>query len=166
MEISKPASIPEYIAWLKKEQGGFVARRAETYYSSVVGKMRSDFLVSDFWQGLTDEIKTHEQAYLVQTGYNLLATPFAPDSVCIKPYSSFFLKSFRQNVLENKNWPNEPSGGWIVPPLWYEQIHDILRTLLVAKYLDGVKFLVDKFAEYCATLNVGAVRALKKCLDS
>jgi hypothetical protein len=62
----------------------------------------------------------------------------------IKPWNSFFLKTYRKNVIENKLWPAAPQEGWILPNTWFSKINDIVRTMVVVKYLDGVEFLVNK----------------------
>ena len=44
----------------------------------------------------------------------------------------------------NKNWPNPPENGWMVPDDWLSQTNDIIRGALVVRYLDGVEFMVKE----------------------
>jgi hypothetical protein len=84
----------------------------------------------------------------LETGYPLFtqAEPILEIKLEKKPFNSFLRKTYRKNILNNDKWPNEPTGGWITPDNWYSRINDIVRTVVVVKYLDGVKFLVDKIA--------------------
>jgi hypothetical protein len=59
------------------------------------------------------------------------------------------LKTFRKNILDNKNWPDEPGNGWIVPDNWYTKVNDIIRTLIIVKYLDGVDFVQERIGSLC-----------------
>jgi ppGpp synthetase/RelA/SpoT-type nucleotidyltranferase len=61
-----------------------------------------------------------------------------------KPYQSFLNKTFRKNIVDNKNYPVEPEGGWWLPNTCFDRMTDIIRTTIVVKYLDGVPFLLDK----------------------
>lgn len=147
MANQKPKDITEYIKWLK-EKHGVEINRAQVHYSSVTAKVEQDFEKSDFWIQMTESIRKYDQEYLSQTGYHLITDGFKPE-LHIKPFESYVLKTFRKNVLENKSWPNEPANGWIFPNSGYSQINDIVRTLFVVKYLDGVKFLIDKIEHLC-----------------
>jgi len=148
MNNKMPENIDDYKKWLKKEHGIESLDRTRTYYESVTSKTKKDFEKSDFWVQLTENLKEYDDEYLVKTGYPLLRPKSKPE-LYIKPFDSFLLKTFRKNFLENKNRPNEPEGGWILPSNWYSRINDIIRTLFVVKYLDGVEFMRDKIQFLC-----------------
>ncbi len=143
MAADKPQDIEQYKKWLSTDHHVVVAERTTTYYDSVANKMLKDFSSSPFWTALIGELESISQEYYIATSYHLLSTD-APPELKVKPFDSFLLKTFRKNVLENSNWPDEPTEGWILPASWYTQINDIIRTLIVVKYLDGVHFLVDR----------------------
>jgi len=144
----KPKYPNEYKEWLKKEHKVEISDRTRTYYESVTSKIKTDFGKSDFWTQLTENLREFDSEYRLKTGYPLLAPGFKP-GLYIKPFDSFLLKTFKKNILENKNWSNEPEGGWILPRNWYSKINDIIRTLFVVKYLDGVEFMIDKIKSIC-----------------
>lgn len=122
----------------------------KTYYESVVNTIKLSFDKSDFWKQLTENIREYNDEYFKQTKYNLIVwSDEKKHEVLVKPFDSFFLKTYRKNILENKNYPGEPQGGWILPHNWYSGINDIIRTLFVVKYIDGVKFLIDKLKSQC-----------------
>jgi hypothetical protein len=81
--------------------------------------------------------------------------------ILIKPFSSFVEKTYRKNILLNKNWPNEPDEGWILPSNWFSRINDIVRTLIQVKYLDGVDFLINKITSRCENQNISCIHFLE-----
>lgn len=144
----KPKDIDEYKEWLKKEHKIEILDRTETDYESVTSKIKTDFEKSDFWIQLTEDLKEFDSDYESTTGYALLTPRFEPE-LYIKPFDSLLLKTFRKDILENKKWPDEPEGGWHFPDNWYSKINDIIRTLFVVKYLDGVGFMRDQIKFIC-----------------
>ena len=107
--------------------------------------IQTGFEESPFWQQVITLLPEFADSYERSTEYPLFAEdvrPFSP-----KGFESFFLKTFRRNCLSNKNWPDAPDEGWIIPDRWFEQIKDIVRTLFVVKYLDGVEYLARKVQE-------------------
>lgn len=144
----RPRDIDEYKEWLRKDLAVEILDRTKTYYESVTSRVKTDFQKSIFWKELTEHLKEYDGEYLVKTGYHLLADGSVPD-LDIKTFDSFLIKTFRKNILENKNWPNEPKDGWIIPNNWYCRINDIIRTLFVVKYIDGVEFMVSKVKYIC-----------------
>jgi hypothetical protein len=148
MDNEKPQNIDEYREWLSKKHRIDISGRDKTYYSSVTNKIKVDFEKSNFWVKLMENLREYDSEYQLRTGYPLLIPGPKPD-LYIKPFDSFLLKTFRKNVLENERWPGEPKDGWILPNNWFCMINDIVRTLFVVKYLDGVEFLIDKIKTCC-----------------
>ena len=77
--------------------------------------------------------------------------PHSPNNQIIKLLSEWL--SFRKNILDNKDFPEPPTEGWILPENWYSRINDILRTLIVVKYLDGVEFIIEKIKSLCEQIE-------------
>lgn len=151
-ESKKPDNIEEYKHWMKNKFNIEISEREKAYYESVTNKIKSDFEKSAFWIHLTENLKKYGEEYLVSTGYNLFTGEMtAPDYIpelIIKPYESFLLKTFRHNVIDNNKWPDQPPEGWILPENWLNKINDLVRTLFVVKYLDGVQFIADKIKNH------------------
>jgi len=152
MSDKKPPTLIEYKTWLANEHMCEV-ERTRPYYESVTSKVQRDLENSELWQRLTRELKEFDDQYLVQTGFPLQMADQACE-ILIKPFESFILKTYKKNILQNKRWPKEPEGGWILPDNWFSRINDIIRTLIVVKYLDGVQFLVDKLERFCVEKNI------------
>lgn len=150
--IQKPETMDQYIHWLRRSHGAEISRRTEAHYNAVTSTVKLAFEQSLFWTQLIGKLRDYNDEYLTNTGYGLLV-PTAPEIV-VKPYSSFLQKTFRKNVLQNERWPEAPEGGWVTPENWYALIHDIIRTLLVVKYLDGVTFLLEKVRALCEQCGV------------
>ena len=147
MNSEKPENVIDYKKWLKKTHE-IDLHRAQAHYDSVTAKIKQDFEKSAFWVQIIESLGRYDQEYLVKTGYPLLMPKFEP-KLLIKPFESLLLKTFRKNIIENEVFPKEPSGGWILPKNWYSRINDILRTLLVVKYFDGVEFMIGKIESLC-----------------
>lgn len=148
MGDEKPKDVDEYKKWLQDKHKVVISTKDEVYYKAVTERIKSDFEGSDFWLRLTDNFHEYNDEYLLNnTGYDLLRD-YKP-TLLTKPFTSFFLKTYRKNVLLNKNWPKEPQGGWILPSNWHSKINDIVRTLIEVKYLDGVEFMIQKIKAFC-----------------
>lgn len=146
MGVERPKNIAGYKKWLKKYHCVEISERTETYYNTVTARVAELFRASDFWQVLSSELDKINQQYYLATNYYLLVGG-SPPEVQTKPFDSFLLKTFRQNVLRNSNWPEPPSTGWLLPENWFSRINDTIRTYFVVKYLDGVNFLAEQCAE-------------------
>lgn len=157
---TKPKTISEYVKWLKDEHDIEVKDQDETYYISVTSKVKQDFETSDFWVQLIGDLREYDQEYLLKTGYLLFISNFEP-KLRIKPFESFLLKTFRKNILLNKFWPNEPEGGWILPGNWFSRINDIVRTLFVVRYFDGVEFIINRINSLCRQHNMESKTSLE-----
>lgn len=144
--MEKPRNIDEYKKWLKDELSITINSKTENHYNSIANKVKNDFLKSKTWNEIISKLNDFNNEYLAKTNYQLLINDFKPDLVT-KPFSSFFEKTFRKNIVYNKRFPREPYDGWITPDNWIVNTNDILRTYFVVKYLDGVEFLMGKIED-------------------
>ena len=146
METDKPKNIDEYKIWLKNSHHIEVSAHTRNYYDTVASKANNDFRATQFWQTLKSDLEQINQQYYLSTNYYLFVESVLPE-LHTKPFDSFLLKTFRQNVLSNNNWPKPPDSGWLLPENWFSQINDVVRTCFVVKYLDGVDFLASQLTE-------------------
>lgn len=147
--MERPTDLEQYEKWLKEELGYRIDAKVKRRYETVRLLVRSEFEQIDFWKCLKTELAECEATYRMDTGYFLLMTKPEALDLGIKEFDSFFLKTGRRNAFENKNWPSEPDGGWVTPENWFSKINDIVRTMVVVKYLDGVKILVERLQKLC-----------------
>jgi len=145
----KPENIAKYTRWLKERHNISLDKRVENYYKKVTTYIKNDLKNSDLWRTLIENLKEYNDEYrIINKGYILLLE--APESIelMIKPFDSLVDKSFRKNILNNKNFENPPTKGWILPDNWLSRINDNIRTTIVVKYLDGVEFIIEKLKYY------------------
>jgi hypothetical protein len=158
-DAEKPSNLDEYKAWLRTEHGIDNLEQLPTHYGNASDQMRRAFAGLPFWTGLKQgRLRDFEEEYqLVHRGYPLLLQPDLPD-LQTKSYESLIGKTFRINVLRNRNWPGEPmlrgKKAWILPRHWFNTINDLVRTCFVVKYFDGVKFLASQLAEECEQVGL------------
>lgn len=153
MDIPKPLGIKEYIRWLKEYRRVEITYRVQNRYEAAAARMKRDFETSRFWKQLVENLQEYNDQYNIETGYQLLHDPEKPPQLDIKKWDPFLDKTYRKNIVQNVNWPGPPEDGWILPDNWYSRIDDILRTIIVVKYLDGARFLVNKMRSLCEQSN-------------
>jgi hypothetical protein len=151
MSIEKPP-FEKYIKWLEETKATILPRNYETYFNTVTTKMKTDFVNSSFWVTIIKNLREYNDDYFRNTNYQLIRNN--EPIILTKSYQSFLLKTYRKNILENKNWPVEPQDGWYLPENWLSRINDTTRTLIEVKYLDGVQFLITKIDELCKEQKV------------
>ncbi len=149
MENGKPESMQEYRKWLRENQQVSIDTRTENHYNFVANKIRQDFQTSEIWQKFTAQLQDLNQIYVNETGYNLLMAPEEEPELLTKPFQSFLEKTYRLNIISNPNWPDSPEGGWYIPQQSFSRVNDIVRCLVLVKFLDGVKYLVQAVREFC-----------------
>ena len=157
----KPKDIEGYKKWLKEEHDEEITFGTKKHYEDVAFKVKTDLETSDFWKNFTDNLSEFDSSYDAKSkGYQLLLFD-PPPKLLIKGFESFLLKTFRKNILENRGWPKKPilswepekQYGWVLPSNWFSKINDIVRTLIVVKYFDGVEYIANKIHEFCKENN-------------
>jgi hypothetical protein len=153
MKNEKPVDICEYKEWLEKFHACKIDQKLETHYNSAVTKIHQDVSSSPLWHHLADGFKSFNQDYFLRDSFYLFQSNELP-VIDKKTFDSFLLKTFRKNIIDNKDWPNPPQKEWILPNNWLTKINDIVRTLFVVKYLDGVEYLIEKIKAICESNNL------------
>jgi hypothetical protein len=148
----KPQNLKEYLCWLNEELGIEIADKHKRLYESATNFIKRDFELSSFWKKLLENLPNYREDYKLQSGYDLLISDDLP-IVHIKPFGSLLEKTYRKNVIKNKQWPKSPNDKWISPNDWDSRISDIIRTSITVKYLDGVEFLASKIKTLCENLE-------------
>lgn len=144
----------QYKKWLEDNHGVRVDARLATYYNTVASSIRAAFVVP--WTELNRDFPRFSEQYLVAKSFFLFAAPLGIDiEIQTKSFDSFINKTYRKNVIENENWPEPPPKGWLLPDNWYSRVGDIARTRIVAKYLDGVSYLIECITTFCVAHGLG-----------
>jgi hypothetical protein len=147
--ILKPA-LDGYDAWLAKTfpDEDTIDATYRRYYETVALTAEAAIRDSAWYSGTAATLRDWDAEYQLDTGYPLLANPPGCPALHRKSWQSFRLKTFRKNVLNNSDWPDAPRGGWILPSNWFTEIHDVVRTTVIVKYLDGVEFLSGRMRDH------------------
>lgn len=152
--VDNPTDIESFVAWLTKNYN-YDHRRYTNYYRIAVDALEQSLVKSAFWINFNVFLANVNAKYQEIHGNTLLESVKVPE-INKKTLKSVIEKAYRKNVLNNDNFPGEPSkGGWILPANWFTSLHDILRTTIVVKYLDGVKFIVQQMNQYAISQNCG-----------
>jgi len=153
-EKEKP-SFKEYNEWMKIRHGIKDLKELKSYYNAVAEDVKLVFEKSEFWKLLRDSLEDYSEDYLKETEFELFKSD---ESLLpkfeIKPFSSFISKTFRKNIVENDRYPEKPEEGWILPESFFGKVNDIVRTMITVKYLDGVKFIIEKLEILCKDENI------------
>lgn len=136
----------EYHAWLASVHGLTNLDVLKNHYMAVTARVEAGFRNAEFWVNLGNDLSNINDLYKIDKKERLL-NPVAP-TITVKPWDSFLSKTFRKNILTNKNYPSPPDGGWVLPPDWTSKINDLVRTMFVVRYLDGVDFLSERLSQH------------------
>ena len=139
--IDRPRFGPPYELWLAREHSVRNLRAHRNHYDIVSQELAKSFQESAFWTAVLARLPNIDAQYLIDHKYPLIAT--LNPIILLKSWESFFRKSYRVNIVDNLDFPNAPSKGWCLPINWHTRIHDIVRTTIVVRYLDGVPLVLD-----------------------
>lgn len=147
----KPGNEDEFKKWFSSKFG-FDEPGYRRYYEQSVNNLKESFCKTVFWKGLDSQIKEWNTAFFMEKRVPLVSKVQAPP-VVVKSLNSLLNKAYRKNILRNNNFPDEPDGGWITHLNWFDTIHDIIRTTVEVKYLDGVKYIEEKMSYLAKEVN-------------
>lgn len=130
---SRPAR-EEYEAWAKRTLNEQEPNIAQLAYDTSTTALRSYVSELDAW---TESLEHIQKLMSSRHGQQ-------PSTMHVKPFGSVFDKLYRENILWNKNWPEERTGGWLRLEDMYDKSGDLVRTTLVCNYLDEAIALADQ----------------------
>ena len=80
-----------------------------------------------------------------------------------KSFASVVDKTYRLNYNWNRNFPREPSTGWVRSTNWFSSLDDLVRTRLVCRYLG---FATEMFTVlYAIARTAGWIAHWKEMID-
>ena len=165
----RPQSIREFQDWYMLEFDERLEeqdRGLKNWYDYNCDEGTDVLKESLFWKGLQRARPRFERLYKARHGPSTLwASELQPTKIGFKPLVSAIDKSYRRNVVENKEpwptppklkWPNGEENGlqdykdvrlWVGPRNWLTEFSDIYRVRFIANYIDGVLFLTERIKE-------------------
>jgi len=145
----KIPSLEEFPFWIQDNTGIVIDSTHISHYNAAAAQMKEQLEKSSFWELVCKKIIEFNDEYYGEYGTELLKDKKAP-SIDVKPGDSFIEKIYRENVVDNQDFPGEPRAGWVVPANWFERIDDILRTTIVVRYLDGIEYIATRLENLCS----------------
>ncbi|HEX9431014.1 MAG TPA: hypothetical protein VF944_11620 [Candidatus Bathyarchaeia archaeon] len=156
-----PRTLPEYLNWLRRERQVAGVDLQSPGYLKVAERIRASFQSSLYWQQLLERTNELDSQFRVRTGDALLSAASRHRELLTKPFDSFMEKTFRRNVIQNLNFPDEPTNGWLDAGNWYERVTDMVRTSIIVRYLDAVPILTRAIEAYSADAGVECASTLE-----
>lgn len=153
--ISQPETTEQYIEWASTTLGvDFAASAIRNRFETNVQNAQNTVQNSRFVREFPTFIAQQEQLHHEQTGAGLLMS--SELNVLRKPFDSAVTKSFRINVIRNRNFPRPPANGWITPDTWYSKFDDLVRSTLTCRFLDGPRVLTTALDAYARDMGLSA----------
>lgn len=156
---TKPDFPKGYERWLRENFRVTTDSRLQRHYNTVSNEVASAIKDWKTWTLIKKNLQEIDDKYSEKTGYPLIFS-WEPE-ICTKPFLSFLEKTYRKNIVDNRAFPEEPEGGWLIPPDWFSNINDIVRTTLVVKYLDGVQLLMEEIYTIAKASGIPCTFALE-----
>lgn len=152
--MNSPQNLKEYIEWAK----GALSIDFENKEYSILHQVNLVSVVNTiqktpFYLNLNTKLNQWEKSYEENNNSQLLMDTKGL-ILLQKSYDSAVNKSFRCNVLWNSNFPDPPDKGWVTPANWFSTLDDLVRGMLVCKFIDGPNFIIDKLKEYTKELDL------------
>lgn len=142
-------SLREFPYWMQDNLDIVIDSTHISNYNAATIQMKEQLGKSSFWELLCKKINEYNDEYYGEYETELLKEKKAP-IIEKKPAGSFIEKIYRENVIDNENFPGEPRTGWVVPDNWFSKINDIVRTTIVVRYLDGIEYIGTRLENLCS----------------
>ncbi|EIV8646623.1 TPA: hypothetical protein NJ448_004524 [Vibrio parahaemolyticus] len=152
--MNKPEGIEEYIEWAAENIGSqFNDQPLESLYETNMNNVFNGVSQHPFFVGFSNKARTWQTSYKEATNSDLFTDSNEP-KLLVKPYSSVVEKTYRQNVLWNKKFPETPKGGWYDHSNLYCRLNDLVRGSMVCRFIDGPKFVANAIRAYAKEFNL------------
>lgn len=149
MASNRKISYEEYLIWMNRNLKIRNLGAYQIHYERELESIKDRFSNSIFWKTLESQFQEFYDQYLIEEKQLLFSDRLYKPIILTKSFSSLIEKTYRKNVIFNKNWPNQPPEGWITPENWFSRINDLVRTKIVVNYLEGMNFISSKIKEHC-----------------
>jgi len=152
--MTRPKTLEDYITWATSTLEHQYNETCETWYKMtapyILGVWSDNFLKAGWREVLTGAA----EEYMSEFGVSLFADEATPEVVLkTKPYPSVLDKLYRENVIWNPKFPEQPEKGWCAPDDVFSRFNDIIRTRIVLRYLDGPEYLAKKISVFAQSLG-------------
>lgn len=152
--MNKPLSLEEYIKWAEdKIACQFGDPRIKRLYETNMNNIFNAVSQHSFLIGFSNRASEWERQYREKTRSDLFMYNNDP-KLMIKPYQSVVEKTYRQNILWNKKFPNSPPDGWYNHQNIFSRLNDLVRGTLVCRFIDGPSYVATEIQKYAEELGL------------
>src|ERR1041384_733715 len=146
--MQRPQSLEDYLIWAE----GVIAcyfgdPKTQKLYDINLINIYNTVIKHSFFVGFSNKAKEWEAYYESRTKSNLFMGNGDPN-LQIKPYDSVVEKTYRKNILWNRNYPKPPQDGWYASRNLYSRLNDLVRGTLVCRFIDGPSFVAQAIKSY------------------
>ncbi|CAI9008468.1 hypothetical protein [Pseudomonas chlororaphis] len=146
--MAKPKDMDEYIDWAAANiNSPLKEQKIESLYDTNMNNIFNGVSQHQFFVGFSRKSKEWQKKYRENTNTELFTDSDEPKLI-VKPFASTVEKTYRQNILWNKNFPEQPKTGWYDHQNIYSKLNDLVRGSLVCRFIDGPSFVADSINEY------------------
>lgn len=162
---SPKESLKQYEEWLVREELMASLDSARSGYEKNRDLVLEHIARHDFWEQINNNELTWTEEFRNQTTYGLFRPKIGVGLDLVgKPWESYFEKTWRLNILQNRNAPQSPpqpmrwwigdkARRWIKPKDLY-LLNDVVRGTIVVRYLDGVRFLAARLEKLAESMSL------------
>lgn len=145
MEADDKPSLDEYSQKLQAEAPPGALYTSAKYYTSYLNGLTEE-IKSGYFNQLMRALVESKSEY-VQPEMLFLGGP-ADIELLHKPLNSVLDKIYRNNVLFNRSWPNDPKTKLSLSN-FHLSLEDLFRSRIICRYMDGPKFACESLKSFC-----------------
>ena len=146
-------SYSEYLYLINSILEVDLSGKIKTYFEQNLIVADNQVQAHPFFVSIEDFLQQCDKDYFKEYSADLRMSQQAI-TLLKKPYESLVSKTYRHNIVENLNLPEEPPDGWLFPEESFQRVNDLIRTTIVCKYVDGPRFLAKKIDDYAKSLSL------------
>lgn len=113
----------EYLEWAHSNIGTSFDEVTQRNYERNAGNALLAVREHVFLDSLKDFLRDCRQRYHQETGSDLFMGDVDP-GLQPKSYAAAVNRPYRQNVIWNRECPDEPHEGWVTPNNWFTKLND------------------------------------------
>lgn len=152
--MHKPRDLEEYKEWARHTlSSDFDDPKIERLYETNITNIYNAITQHKFFVFFSNEASRWQEEYSQKTYSELFMGSYDPKLVT-KLYTSSVEKTYRLNILWNKNFPVNPKNGWVNHQNMLAKLNDIVRGTLVCRFIDGPAFVAKKIIDYAKEHNL------------